>query len=525
MIPNFIFKINSPHKHNDNIKKGRLIFIYFLILISFFLILSKMFYLAITGDKVVVNASYDPKKVIVRGDITDRNGTIIATDLKTKSLYIDKILVKNEEIVSKKISEILPEISYDKILHKITSRKSSKWVLIKKNISPKEQQLIKSLNLPGVVFENDMTRIYPHKSLFSHIVGYVDLDRKGLSGMEMQYNKKLTKGKDLKLAVDLKIQDILTREIYTSFKKNKSDAAAGIVIDVNNGEILALTSLPNFNLNQQNKASSKQKFNRITYGLYELGSILKIITNTIAFEENLIKPTDVFNIEDAIKYNEFTIKDAYKTKNEMDVREIFVYSSNIGTVKIAKKIGKKIQKEYFKKFNLLDRVKTDFPALGKTIFPKKWRDINLYTISYGHGIAITPLHIASLVAAIVNDGKYYAPSFIKKDVNNDNQKPIIKKITSEIIRSFMEDTVKYGTGKESYLENYKIGGKTGTANKAAFGRYDKSQTISSFIAAFPIDKPKYLIFVMFDNPKTKFKAGGLIAAPVVKGIIKKIITY
>ena len=311
-----------------------------------------MFYFAITGDRVIVNASYDPKKVIIRGDITDRNGTIIATDLKTKSLYIDKILVKNKAKLAKYISEILPKLSYDFILQKITSKRNSEWILIKKNISPQKQQLIKNLNLPGVIFENDMIRIYPHRSLFSHIVGYVDLDRKGLSGIEREYNDKLTKGKNIKLATDLKMQDILNREIKKSLRKNKSDAAAGIIMDVNNGEILALASLPDFDLNQQNKIKSKKKFNRITHGLYEIGSILKIITNVIALEENLIKLNDIFNVKDNIRYNKFTIKDNYKIKDEMDVREIFIHSSNIGTVKIAKKIGKKLQKKYFKKFNL-----------------------------------------------------------------------------------------------------------------------------------------------------------------------------
>ncbi|MDA7705215.1 penicillin-binding protein 2 [Rickettsiales bacterium] len=508
---------------DNNIKKGRLIFIYFLILIAFLFILSKMSYYAITGDKIIVNASYDLKNVNIRGDIVDRNNTIIATDLKTKSLYIDKILVKNKEKSAKKISEILPDISYEKILKRITSKKHSEWILIKKNISPKEQQAIENLNLPGVIFENDMMRIYPHKSLFSHIVGYVDLDRKGLSGMERQYNKQLIKGNNVQLAVDLKLQDILHSEIKQALKENKSDAASGIIMDVNNGEILALTSFPDFDLNQQKKSANKQKFNRITHGIYEIGSILKIITNVIAFEENLIKLDDIFDVKDDIKYSKFTIKDNYKIKDEMNVREIFIHSSNIGTVKIAKKIGRKLQKKYFKKFNLLGRIETDFPALGKPIFPRRWRDINLFTISYGHGIAITPLHITSLISAIVNDGKYYKPSFIKTKDDLEPEKIIINKLTSEIIRSLMEDTVKYGTGKKSYLENYKIGGKTGTADKAAFGSYDKSQTISSFVAAFPIDKPKYLIFVMFDNPKTKFKAGGLIAAPVVKEIIKRII--
>lgn len=484
-----------------------------------------MAHIVFVGDKIMVNASYDPKTVIVRGNITDRNDIIIATDIKTKSLYINKILVKNKKFLSQKLSKILPDLSARTILRKIHSKKNSDWVLIKKNISPQEQQKIESLNIPGFVFEDDMMRIYPHKKLFSHIVGYTDLDRKGLSGIEKEYNVTLRTGKDVKIAADLKLQYILSEEISKAKEESKSDNAAGLIMDVTNGEILALASLPNFDLNRQRFASNGQRFNRITHGVYEIGSVLKILTNAIAFEEGLITLDDVFSIKDPIKYSNFTIDDNYKTKDEMDVNEIFAHSSNIGTIKIAKKIGRKLQREYFDKFGLLQEVKTDFPAIGKPIIPRRWSDISLFTISYGHGISLSPLSVSAVIAAMVNDGKYFNPSFIKKNIGEGYHKRLIKESTSKMLRSLMEKAVKFGTGKKSYLENYKIGGKTGTADKAAFGSYDKSQTISSFIAAFPIDKPKYLIFVMFDNPKTKFKAGGVVAAPVVKEIVKKIITY
>jgi cell division protein FtsI (penicillin-binding protein 3) len=506
----------------EQLQKGRLAFIYFSITFLLFVISVRIIFIAATGDKVVVSSLYDPSKIIKRSDIIDRNGIIVATDLKTKSLYISNALVRDPKLVADKLANALPGLDYKDILQKISKKENRGWILIKRNITPHQQDAIHNLKIAGLLFEDDLVRVYPQKSILSHIVGYTDLDRNGLAGVEMSYNDLLKKGKEnLQLAMDVRVQDVLEDELNQGITKYNALGAAGIVMDVTNGEILAVSSLPNFDPNKQIDASSNERFNRATYGVYELGSILKIFTNTIAFEYNLVKMDEVFNVKDPIKYGRFTINDDHPDKEEMTAAEIFARSSNIGTVQIAKKIGEEKQQEFLKRINLLSRLDTDFPALGRPIYPKKWREINLFTISYGHGIAVTPLHVATATAAVINGGTLYQPSFIKLDEKPGGKK-VVKESTSKLMRSMLRKVAVDGTGKYANIEGYDVGGKTGTAERAESGSYNKTSTIASFIAAFPITEPKYLLLVVIDRPNSAFNTGGMVAAPIAGKIIKNI---
>lgn len=505
------------------IKKGRLALIYFAILAAFFVIILRMLFIVVLGDKVQLSGIYDPKQAVKRGNIYDRNGTLVATDLKTKSLYISSILVKDPEAIARKVSEIFPDLSYKEVFKKIhDSKKSKQWILIKRNLTPNQAEQVQNLKIAGLLFEDDRIRVYPQKSIASHLVGYVDLDRKGLAGVEMQYDKQLAKGdQDLHLAMDVRVQDILNDELINGIEQYHAKAAAGVVMDVNSGEILAISSLPSFDPNLQQDAISDQRFNRVTNGVYELGSIFKIFTNTNAFEDDLVKMNDVFNVKEPIKYGRFTIHDDHPDKEIMTVKEIFAHSSNIGTVQIARKIGAENQKEFLNAMGLLKKIDTKFPGLGKPIYPKTWREINLYTISYGHGIAITPLHIAMATSTVVNGGILYNPSFLKLD-DKPSGKRIIKESTSLIMRQMMRGVVLEGTGRNSDVEGYEVGGKTGTAEKVVAGSYNQRQNIASFVAAFPISDPKYLVYVVFDRPNYSFNTGGMVAAPVAGKIVRNI---
>ena len=507
---------------NTEIKKNRLVFIYICILAAFCLIILRMFFVVTLGDKVKVSNIYDPRKLTKRSNIFDRNHTLVATDLKTKSLYLSSILIKDPETLASGISKIFHDLSYQEVLKKITEGKSSKnWILLKRNLTPSQTEQVQNLKIAGLIFEDDRIRVYPQKSITSHLVGYVDLDRKGLAGMEMQYDKKLALGtEDLELALDIRIQDVLHDELTNGIEQYHAKAAAGIIMDVTNGEVLAVSSLPDFDPNLH-EASQEQRFNRVVNGTYELGSIFKIFTNTIAFEKDLVKMNDVYNVHEPIKYGRFTINDDHTVKNEMTVGEIFAYSSNIGTVQIAKKIGIDAQKEFLEKFGLLKRIETEFPGLGRPIYPKLWREINLYTISYGHGIAITPLHIATTTSAIVNGGTFYKPSFLKLKEPPEGKR-IIKESTSKLMRQMMQKVVLEGTGRNANVEGYEVGGKTGTANRAEFGGYNEKSTMASFVAVFPISNPKYLVYVIFDRPNYTFNTGGMVAAPVAGRIVKNI---
>ena len=506
----------------SNSNQGRLKFLYLCLILAFVVVACRLIFVVATGDEVFISKFYNSNKNIKRGNVIDRNGVIVSTDLKAKSLYISSVLVKNPKLISGELAKIFPELKSADILAKIVSKRNRNWILIKRGITPKEQEAVQALKLAGIIFEDDLVRIYPQKSILSHIVGYVDLDRKGLSGVEMQYDDSLKKGKNLQLAMDVRLQDVLSDELAKGIEKYKALAASGIIMNVNNGEVLAIASQPSFDANRQIEADQNQRFNRATYGVYELGSIFKIFTNAMAFEDNLVKMTDSFDVSKPFEYGRFTIKDDHPVKDNLNVAEIFAHSSNIGTIEIAKKIGIERQKRMLQKFGLLDRIQSDFPALSKPIYPKIWREINLYTIAYGHGIAITPLHITNSVSAIVNGGIMYRPSFIKTDDKNITGERVIKESTSKIMREMLRNVVLNGTGKNADVVGYEVGGKTGTAERAEFGKYNERKNTASFVAAFPMSKPEYLIFVSFDRPDYSFNTGGMVATPVVSNIIRGI---
>lgn len=507
---------------NIEIKKSRLAFIYFCILAAFCVIILRMIFIVAFGDKVKISGIYDPRLAGRRANIYDRNDVLVATDLKTKSLYVSSVLVKNPQAISKGLAAIFPDLSYAEILKKISDGKNSKqWILIRRNLTPTQVENVQNMQMAGLLFEDDRIRVYPQKSIASHFVGYVDLDRKGLAGMEMQYDRKLMRGDDLHLALDVRVQDILHDELVNGIEEFRAKAAAGVVMDVNTGEILALSSLPEFDPNLQHEADPDERFNRVTNGVYELGSVFKVFTNTTAFEKDLVKMNDSFNVRDPIKYGRFSIKDDHPFKDDMTVAEIFDHSSNIGTVKIAAKIGIENQKESLAKLGLLKKIDTEFPGLGKPIYPRTWSEISLYTIAYGHGIAITPLHLATAVSAIVNGGTLHNPSFLKLD-EQPSGKRVIKESTSETMRQMLRSVAIDGTGKKANIEGYEVGGKTGTANRAESGGYNESQTMASFVAVFPMSSPKYLVYVIFDRPNYSFNTGGMVAAPVAGRVVKNI---
>ncbi len=501
--------------------KNRLFFIYFCIICGFIAVTLRLLFLVTFSDKVDVGKIYNNNKINKRSDIIDRNGIIIATDLDVKVLYANSALIRDPEFVAQKLSKTFPSLKYKRLFKRLSKSKDG-WLLVKRNITPKQEQIVNNLGIAGLIFEDSKTRVYPQKSSLSHVIGYTDLDGNGISGIEKEYDDFLKNdNQNLQLSLDIRVQDVLNYQLKKAMKKFKAFAAFGIIMDVNNGEVIALSSLPNFDPNNQVVASDKEKFNRATYGVYELGSVFKIFTHALAFEDKLIDMSDTYKVKDPIKYGKFTIDDDHKEKDILTVEEVFTQSSNIGSVKIAKFFGPERQKEFLDSLGLLHKLNTDFPSLGTPIYPKRWGEISLSTIAFGHGIAVTPLHITRSVAAIVNNGNLFKPSFVKLD-NNPLFNKVISKETSNIMKKLLQETVLNGTGKNAKVAGYEIGGKTGTAERAEAGGYNKKKTLASFVAAFPINNPQYLIFVGIDQPNYTFNTGGMVAAPVVGNIIKNI---
>lgn len=509
---------------NSQINKSRLKLVYFGILLAFIIIIIRMFFIVLFGDKTKVIQTYDLETNKDRGNIFDRNGILVASDLKTKSLYVSSILVRKPKEIAEDLAPIFSELDANDIYKKIEKDKKSrnkKWILIKRNLTPNQIEKVQNLQKAGLVFEDDLVRVYPQKSDLSHVAGYVDLDRNGLAGIELEHNKILSKKEDITLTIDIRIQGIVRDELTKALEEFDAKSASAIVMDVNNGEVLSLLSLPDFDPNLQNEASANERFNRATTAVYEMGSIFKIFTSAIALEENLFEFSDNFNVSEPVKYGRFTIKDDHKVKDILNFKEVFAYSSNIGTIRIAEKIGAQKQKQYLKEFGLLDKLDANFPGLGKPIFPKTWREINLFTIAYGHGIAVTPLHVASAASAIANGGTLYQPSFIKNN-NEPSGKKVISDSTSRKMRELMRFTVQEGTGRKADIVGYNIGGKTGTAERAEYGGYNRRQTLTSFVAIFPSNKPKYLVLVIMDRPNYSFNTGGMVSAPIAGRIIENI---
>lgn len=507
-----------------DLNKNRLFIVYSFIVLGFVAVILRLLFVVIFSGEIDVNEIYNGKKISKRANIVDRNGVIIATDLDVKILYANSILIRDPKLVAKALSDTFPDLDYDKILRRL-SRKSKKdgWVFIKRDITPKQEQEINKLGIAGLIFEESKVRVYPQRDSLSQILGYADTDGNGLAGIEKQYDDFLRRGnKDLQLAVDVRIQDVLNNQLKNALVKYKAGAAFGIIMDVNNGEIVALSSLPDFDLNDQSAAKDNAKFNRATYGLYELGSVFKIFTMAQAFEEKAVNLNESFSVKDPIRFGKFSIDDDHKDKDILTTTEVFTHSSNIGSVKIIQRIGPERQKKFLQKIGLLDKIKTDFPSLGSPMFPRSWREINSATIAFGHGIAVTPLHIVRSVAAVVNNGRLFNPSFIKL-----NKEPSFERVISEnsstTMRSLLQKVIREGTGKNSAIEDYEVGGKTGTAEHAESGSYNKGKTLASFVAAFPINNPRYVIYVGIDQPNYIFNTGGMVAAPVTGEVIKNVV--
>lgn len=508
--------------NNSQIPYFRLGFVFIAIILIFVFIIIKMVALGFGSHDKKINTLYNNNKLNSRADIYDKNGILVATDLKTKSLYLSSNLIRNPNFVAKTLPIIFNEISEKELLRKIVDNKKNKQqILIKRNLTPSQVEQVKKLEIAGLIFEEDLIRIYPQKSIVSHYVGYTDSDRKGLSGIEMQYNKQLLNNQPVYLSLDIRVQDILHDELTKAKQQFKAKNVGGLILNVNTGEILALSSLPSFDPNLQSEANSEQRFNMITNGVYELGSVMKLFTNALALEKKLINLNTTFSVKQPIKYGRFTIKDHDFHQEILDVQQIFAYSSNIGTIKIAEKFGVKAQQEFLTKLGFLQKITANFPGLGRPLYPKNWREINLFTIAYGHGLAATPLHFAMAASAMVNGGFLLSPTFIKNQYKLTNEK-VISPETGENIKKMLRNVVENGTGKFANVEGYEVGGKTGTADKAENGSYNERQTLASFVGIFPISKPQYLVYILFDRPNNIFNTAGMVATPIAGKIIKNI---
>jgi cell division protein FtsI (penicillin-binding protein 3) len=469
-----------------------------------------------------VYAMHDSKP---RADIVDRNGTILATSLQVASLYADPTMIENKPFIARQLEDILNITNVDTKLNK-----KGRFIWIKRGLTPEQHYAVNALGQPGLGFRNETKRFYPQGSLASHVMGYTNVDGQGISGLELQYNDQLTQGNDpLKLSFDIRIQYSLVDALKKAQVRFNAKAAIGGVVDIETGEILAAASLPDFDPHTIANATQNQKFNRFSTGVYEMGSTFKLFS-TAAFLEKTNKPFSyTFDARKPLKEGRFVINDYHAQKRILTIPEVFIHSSNIGSALMGRKIGDDLLQKFYNDLGFMDRVVIDFPSRGKPLVPNPWRDINTLTTTYGHGIAVTPLHVLQATAAIVNGGVMPRLRFVNdNNVNDLNvQKRVLSENTAHKMRQLLRLNVTNGSGGQADVEGYVVGGKTGTSEKVTEHGYDKDLLLSSFIGVFPVHAPRYAILAILDEPKGDKKSfgyatGGWTAAPVVGEVSRKI---
>lgn len=450
---------------------------------------------------------------IKRADILDRNGTIIATSLPTVNLYANPRKVPNKEKAAAKLSAVLPDIRYEDILAKLQRRNT--FVYLKRNLTPSQQYQINALGIPGLEFENGEKRIYPHKELFAQLLGSTNIDNQGIAGIEKQMDERLTQSDiPLTLTIDAGLQDTIREELKAAVSKFKAEGAAAIVMDVRSGEILAMISLPDYDPNSMNNIPERALFNFATKGVYEPGSVLKVFNAAMGLESGKVKVSDKWDATKPLKLRYNTIKD-YRGENRwLDLPEILIYSSNIGSARIALTVGKDEQRKFLNNLGFFTPIKSiEVAEKGMPLIPseKRWGEETTATVGYGYGISITPLHLISAFSAIVNGGIYHAPTLLKDNQARDSHR-VISFNTSKQMRKLLRGVVTDGSGKRANVLGYEVAGKTGTANKLVNGHYVDKKVMTSFLATFPASEPQYALFMVMDEPKPLKETWGFVTS-------------
>ncbi len=470
-----------------------------------------------------------------RADIVDRNGQLLATTLVAPSLYADTRHIPDAREATRAILSVLPQLNAADVYEKLTSGKSFVW--IKRRLTPTQQYQVNSLGIPGLQFINEERRVYPYGDLASHVVGFCGIDNNGLAGIERALDETVKSSTGpLQLSLDARVQFIVHDELQKVINDFSAKGGAGIVMDVNTGEIIAMVSLPDFDPNHPGRIDPKMSpadakdrvFNKITLGAYELGSVFKTFNTAMALDAGTATMTKQYDAVHNINIGRFTITDYHGKHRYLSVPEVYMYSSNLGSARMALEAGAERQRSFLGRLGLLKPVPIEFDEVAKPQFPKRWREVNVITIAYGHGIAVTPLHAMTAVSAIVNGGILRPPTLRKlapDEVPAGTR--VMSPKTSEQMRKLMRLVVQYGTAKQAAAPGYVVGGKTGTAEKNIGGHYYQKKLLSDFVGAFPMNDPKYALLMLVDEPHgTKksfgYATAGWTAAPATGRIIQRI---
>ena len=495
---------------------------------------------AVVPESHIVRRAGSQERIsTARPDIVDRNGHVLATDVRSPSLFAEPRRIVDLDEATELLTAVLPDLDATELRDRLNTKKGFIWV--KREITPKQQREIHKLGLPGVGFLNENKRVYPNSAEVSHLIGHVSIDNQGIAGIEKWLDGRGLQAlhmagfatdrlqSAIELAVDLRVQHAVRDELIAAATKFKVKAAAGLVVDVNTGEIISMVSLPDYDPNSPKQANDPLRINRLTTGVFELGSTFKALTMAMALDSGKVGLNSTFDARGSLRYGKFNIND-YKGQNRvLTVPEIFTYSSNIGTAKMALAMGVEHHKWFLKKLGQLDRLRTELPESAEPLVPKRWGELNTVTIAFGHGLSVAPLQAVAGINALVNGGLLIPPTFMKRSEAEARKlgKQVVKPETSDKMRYLLRLNAEKGTAKRAEVAGYYVGGKTGTSEKVVGGRYSRNKLLTTFTAILPADKPRYQVLIMLDEPQGLPETGGYAtsgwnAAPTAGKVIARI---
>jgi cell division protein FtsI (penicillin-binding protein 3) len=472
-----------------------------------------------------------------RPDIVDRNGRLLATDVEAYSLFADPARVLDRDEVIEKLGSVFTDLDRNALRRDLSVR-DRRFMWIRRGLPPSTAQAVHDLGLPGLDFRRELRRAYPGGKLAGHVLGYVNIDNKGVAGIERYVDdivgveavQSATRAErpPVRLSLDIGAQHAVEAELADAVKRFEAQGAAAIVLDVDSGEIVASASLPEVDPARPNMDNARA--DKIAGSTFELGSVFKALTVAMAIDQALATPETIVDVRKELKSGGFTIKDLHPLRRPLTVAEIFLHSSNVGAAMLALQAGPDRFQAFLRHMQLMDTIKTEAGNVAPPQLPPRWGETETITASYGHGIAMAPLQFAAAASAIVNGGRKVTPTYIKRPLDTGLAEiPLLSAATSQKMRDLMRRNVAdaAGTGKRADVPGYQVGGKTGTAEMPGVGGYREKAVISSFLAAFPMDKPRYLVFVMLFEPQATKEAGGEVlasrnAAPTTARIVSRI---
>jgi cell division protein FtsI (penicillin-binding protein 3) len=476
-----------------------------------------------------------------RPDIVDRNGEVLATDVRTVSLFAEpRKLAASFDVdeATELLTAVLPDLDQREVRERLRSGKGFVW--LRREITREQRGQIHRLGIPGIGFLNEAKRSYPNGPTLSHVLGHVNVDNQGIAGMERYIDGRglaelhragfatSRNQEPVQLSIDLRVQHVLRDELIKAHQRFRAKAASGVIVDVNTGEIVAMSSIPDYDPNHPGGSMGDDRINRLTTGVFEMGSVMKALTVAMAVDSGRFNVNSSIDSRFPLVVGRHQVKDFHAQRRVLTLAEVFTYSSNIGTSRMAMTLGGEHQRTFLRRLGQMTRLQTELPESAAPLLPRRWADITIATVSFGHGISVAPLQAVMGTAALMNGGLLIQPTFLRRTPEQvaAASTRVIRPETSNVMRFLMRLNAERGSGRRADVDGYYVGGKTGTAEKVIGGRYAKDRLLNSFMAIFPADQPRYLVLVTLDEPKGIPETHGLAtagfnAAPTVARVITR----